>query len=106
MDLGHRSFCGLNAHKCDRNSVFKVMSLRVARGVYNPEKDRIHFYVAFKPALDPTAEERGVQASYPIDVALSVTETVELADLAFTLPNPCCNNSSLLFLQKTDSASV
>ena len=82
------------------------MSLRVARGVYNPEKDRIHFYVAFKPALDPTAEERGVQASYPIDVALSVTETGELADLAFTLPKPCCNDSSLLFLQKTDSASV
>jgi hypothetical protein len=82
------------------------MSLRVARGVYNPEKDRIHFYVAFKPALDPTAEERGAEASYPIDVALSVTETGELADLAFTLPQPCCNRDSLLFLQKTDSASV
>jgi hypothetical protein len=82
------------------------MSLRVARGVYNPEKGRFHFYVAFKPALDPTAEERGVERSFPIDVALSVTETGELADLAFELPEPCCSNDSLLFLTKTDSASV
>src|SRR5260370_22533597 len=82
------------------------MSVRIARGIYNPEKERIHFYVAFKPALDPTANERGDEASYPVDVALSVTETGELADLAFNLPKPCCNNKSLLFLQKTSSASI
>src|SRR5215831_11510847 len=82
------------------------MSLRVARGVYNPEKERFHYYVAFKPALDPTMEERGANASYKIDVALSVTETGELADLAFTLPKPCCNNKTLQFLSGTDSASV
>ena len=67
------------------------MSLRVARGVYNPEKDRFHYYVAFKPALDPTMEERGVEHRYPVDVAFSVTETGELADLAFSLPKPCCS---------------
>ena len=83
------------------------MSLRVARGTYNPEKGRFHFYVAFKPTLDPTAEQRGAEASLPIDVALSVTETGELADLAFALPKPCSSNKdSLMFLQKTDSASV
>ncbi len=47
------------------------MSLRIARGVYNPEKDRFHYYVAFKPALDPTLEERGVENRYPVDVAFS-----------------------------------
>lgn len=82
------------------------MSLRVARGVYNPEKDRFHYYVSFKPALDPTMEERGAQASFKVDVALSVTETGELADVAFTLPKNCCNEKSLLYLQKTDAASV
>lgn len=82
------------------------MSVRVARGIYNPEKERIHFYVAFKPALDPTADDRGAEASYPVDVALSVTETGELADIAFELPKPCCNTKSLMFLQTTDSASV
>jgi hypothetical protein len=82
------------------------MSLRIARGVYNPEKDRFHYYVAFKPALDPTLEERGVENRYAVDVAFSVTETGELADLAFNLPKPCCDQRSLLYLAKTDSASV
>ena len=82
------------------------MSLSVARGTFNPEKGRFHFYVAFKPTVDPTAEQRGVERSFPVDVALSVTETGELADLAFELPQPCKNKDSLLYLQKTDSASV
>src|SRR2546423_10168470 len=83
------------------------MSLRVARGTFNPEKGPLHFYVAFKPTLDPTAEQRGVEASFPIDVAVSVTETGELADLAFSLPKLCfTNKDSLMFLQRTDSASV
>jgi len=83
------------------------MSLTVARGTFNPEKGRFHFYVAFKPTVDPTAQQRGAERSFPVDVALSVTETGELADLAFELPQPCCKNKdSLLFLQKTDSASV
>jgi len=82
------------------------MSLWVARGTYNPEKGRFHFYVSFKPGLDPTAEERGVQVKFPVQVALSVTETGELADLAFELPQPCRNKDSVMFLQKTESASV
>jgi hypothetical protein len=82
------------------------MPLSVSRGTYNPEKGRFHFYVAFKPGLDPTAEERGVQSAFPVKVALSVTETGELADLSFELPQPCRNRDSVLFLQKTSSASV
>jgi hypothetical protein len=80
------------------------MALRVARGVYNPEKDRFHYYVAFKPSLDPTEEERGVDRSYPVDVALSVTETGELADLAFSLPQICRSRRSLEYLSRTHSA--
>lgn len=82
------------------------MPLNISRGVYNPEMDRYHFYVAFKPALDPAQEERGAQARYRIDVAVSFTENGELADLAFTLPKPCCNNNSVHFLSRTESASV
>ena len=82
------------------------MSLRVARGDYNPEKDRFQFYVAFKPALDPTRDERGADVRYKIDVALSVTETGELADLAFTLPKTCCNTKTLQYVSGTDSARV
>ena len=84
------------------------MSLRVARGVYNPEKERFHYYVAFKPTLDPTEEEqdRGVEHAYPVDVALSVTETGELADLAFTLPPKIGSRRSLEYLTRTHSASI
>ena len=82
------------------------MSLRIARGVYNPEKDRFHYYVSFKPTLDPTDEERGAEQRHPIDVALSVTETGELADLAFSLPQLCRGRRSLEYLSKTQSASM
>lgn len=94
------------SRECDKNLGLEYMSLSVARGTFNPEKGRFHFYVAFKPTVDPTADQRGVERSFPVDVALSVTETGELADLAFELPQPCKNKDSLLYLQKTDSASV
>src|SRR5437660_1188452 len=82
------------------------MSLRIARGVYNPEKERFHYYVSFKPTLDPTEEERGAEWSYSVGVALSVTETGELADLAFTLPQTLRGRRCLEYLARTSSASI
>jgi hypothetical protein len=82
------------------------MSLRVARGVYNPEKDRFHYYVSFKPTLDPTEEERPVEQSYSVEVALSVTETGELADLAFSLPLKLRDRRCLEYLSRTSSANL
>jgi len=85
---------------------FLVMSLRVARGVYNPEKERFHYYVSFKPSLDPTEEERGAEQRRAVEVAFSVTETGDLADLAFSLPPPCRGHRALEYLSRTHSASV
>jgi hypothetical protein len=82
------------------------MSLRVAQGVYNPEKERFHYYVSFKPSLDPTEEERGADQRYPVDVAISVTENGDLADLAFSLPELCRSRRSLEYLSRTHSASL
>jgi hypothetical protein len=82
------------------------MALRVARGVFNPEKDRFLFYVSFKPTLDPTTEERGVESSFLVDVALSVTETGELADVAFTLPEFCRGRRCLEYISRTHSANI
>ena len=82
------------------------MSLRVARGVYNPEKERFHYYVSFKPSLDPTEEERGADQRRAVEVAFSVTETGDLADLAFSLPPSCRGKRSLEYLGRTHSASV
>jgi hypothetical protein len=85
---------------------FPLMSLRVARGVYNPEKERFHYYVSFKPTLDPTEDERGVEGSHSVEVAISVTETGELADLAFSLPQTCRSRRSLEYLRHTHSATL
>src|SRR4051812_40278231 len=93
------------ASQCDNNSV-PIMSLRVARGVYNPEKQRFHFYVSFKPTLDPTDDERDVEGSHSVEVAISVTETGELADLAFSLPEHCRSPRSLEYLNRTHSATL
>lgn len=82
------------------------MSLRVAQGVYNPEKDRFHYYVSFKPTLDPTDEERGAAQRHPVAVAISVTEIGGLADLAFSLPEHCRSRRSLEYLSRTHSATV
>jgi len=82
------------------------MSLRVARGVYNPEKERFHYYVSFKPSLDPTEEERGAEQRRAVEVAFSVTETGDLADLAFSLPPPCRDKRALEYLSRTHSASL
>lgn len=82
------------------------MSLRVARGVFNPEKERFHFYVSFKPTLDPTEDERGVESSFHVEVAVSVSETGELADLAFALPESCRGRRCLDYISRTHSASV
>src|ERR1700738_1337250 len=94
-----------NSLQYDKKSL-PLMSLRVARGVYNPEKERFHYYVSFKPTLDPTAAERGVEGSHSVEVAISVTEIGELADLAFTLPEPCRSRRSLEYLNRTHSATL
>ncbi|HEX2329692.1 MAG TPA: hypothetical protein VHN74_13285 [Candidatus Angelobacter sp.] len=82
------------------------MSLRVARGVYNPEKEAFHYYIAFKPTLDPTTEDRNSESAFKVEVALSLTETGELADIAFTLPEHCRNRRALEYISRTHSASV
>ena len=63
-------------------------------------------YVSFKPTLDPTDDERDVEGSHSVDVAISVTETGELADLAFSLPEPCRSRRSLEYLNRTQSATL
>lgn len=82
------------------------MSLRVARGIYNPEKDAFHYYISFKPTLDPTSEDRGSESAFKVEVALSITETGELADISFSLPEHLRDRRSLEYITRTYSASV
>ena len=71
-----------------------------------PGKRTFHYYVSFKPTLDPTDDERDIEGSHSVEVAISVTETGELADVAFSLPELCRGRRSLEYLNRTHSATL
>lgn len=73
------------------------MSFRVERSQYDPQ-DGFLYYVAFKPNLEIETEE--VHARMPVEAAVSVSETGDLADLTFTLPKTCRNDQALTFIRK------
>ena len=47
-----------------------------------------------------------MEGSHSVEVAISVTETGELADVAFSLPEPCRSRRSLEYLNRTHSATL
>lgn len=73
------------------------MALRVERTEYDPESGYL-YYVFFNPHWELQADE--VKQRVPLEVAVSLTETGELADVSFTLPKPCRGPQALSFLQR------
>jgi hypothetical protein len=73
------------------------MSVRVERTDYDPEAGYL-YYVFFNPHWELEAEE--VKQRVPLEVAVSLTETGELADVSFTLPKPCRNQQALSFIDR------
>lgn len=73
------------------------MGFRVERSDYDPN-DGFLYYVSFKPNLE--VEKDDVHARLPVEAAVSVSETGELADLTFVLPKPCRNNLALHFIRQ------
>lgn len=73
------------------------MALRVERTDYDPESGYL-YYVFFNPHWELEADE--VKQRVPLEVAVSLTETGELADVSFTLPKPCRNPQALSFMQR------
>ncbi len=60
------------------------------------------YYVSFKPhALDDV----GDYARVPVDVALSVCENGDLADMTFEVPKYCRTDRALAFIQQQEEAS-
>ena len=71
------------------------MSIRVERAAYDPENGFL-YYVVFKPTLKIGVDE--VQAREDIMVAISLTETEDLADLSFVVPKPLRSAQALSFI--------
>jgi hypothetical protein len=73
------------------------MSLRIERTEYDPETGYL-YYVFFNPLWELEADE--VKQRVPLEVAVSLTETGQIADVSFTLPKPCRNPQALSFIHR------
>ena len=79
------------------------MSMRVNKADYNQE-DGFLYYVTFKPNMELGDET--VSVRIPISAAVSLSETGDLADLAFTIPKQYRNNTAITFIRKDGSANL
>ncbi len=61
-----------------------LMSIRVERSEVNPEDGRCQYYVSLQPHVK--RDDADVHSRIPVEVALSVSETGDLADLSFEIP--------------------
>ncbi len=65
--------------------------------------DGFRYYVSFKPNA---FEHDDAHQRVPIEVALSVSETGDLADMTFELPKYCRNDQALAYIQRQQEAQV
>ena len=74
------------------------MPIQVERSNFDPEDGRYQYYVAFKS--NTNREDAQVHHRVPIEVAVSVSETGELADLSFEVPKKYRNEAALTFITR------
>ena len=77
------------------------MMFRIEQSAFDPDTGFL-YYVAFKPNMEIGAEE--IFATMPVQVGISLSETSELASLAFDIPKQCRNPQALSFICKDDVA--
>jgi|SRR6516225_7946791 hypothetical protein len=71
------------------------MAFQVDRSSFDPESG-FEYYICFKPESQVEGDE--VRSRISLDVAVSVTETGDVADLSFMLPKVCRNDFALSYL--------
>lgn len=79
-----------------------AMPIVIQRMVFEPEVGKFQYRVQFKPGL----EEEEISSTIPLEVAFSLSETGELADVSFMMPKTIRNEQALAFLRKQESAKV
>jgi hypothetical protein len=62
------------------------MALQIQRGDFDPQRGRYRYFVCFTRS---GVDDDEVRARLPVELALSVSETGEVADLSFQLPKAC-----------------
>lgn len=63
-----------------------VMPIQIERGDFDVQRGRYRYFVCF---TRNGVDDDQVRARLPVDLALSVSETGEVADLSFQLPKSC-----------------
>lgn len=79
------------------------MAPKIERTEYDPESGYL-YYVFFNPHWELEADE--VKQRVPLEVAVSLTETGDLADVTFTVPKPCRNQQALSFIHRDQSVGL
>jgi hypothetical protein len=74
------------------------MSIRVERSNFDVAEGRCQYHVMLKPHT--SKEEVSVETRVPVEVALSVSENGDLADVSFVVPKKYRSEQALAFLKK------
>jgi hypothetical protein len=77
------------------------MSIRVDRGDFDSRNGRFRYFVNF---AEGETDTENVHHRVPVEVAVSVSENGELADVAFQLPKVCRTDTALALLRNEPSA--
>ena len=77
------------------------MSINVKRGTFDPEDGSFQNELQFKQVVD----DDEIQSSVAVEVAFSVSENGELADITFMVPKSVRNDQAMKFLRQEQNAS-
>lgn len=78
------------------------MAFQVDRSPFDPDSG-FEYYICFKPESQVEGDE--VRSRISLEVAVSVTETGDIADLSFMLPKVCRNDYSMSYLIRDPAVS-
>jgi uncharacterized protein YuzE len=78
------------------------MAFQVDRSAFDPDSG-FEYYICFKPASQVNGDE--VTARISVEVAVSVSETGDIADLSFVVPKACRNDYALTYIKKDPTAT-
>ncbi len=78
------------------------MCIQVERSSFDPAVG-FQYYLYFKPHMDEDGSD--VRQRIPVEVAVSVSETGDLADCTFELPKPLRTDDAISFLRIQDGVN-
>jgi hypothetical protein len=78
------------------------MAFQVDRSPFDPESG-FEYYICFKPESQVEGDE--VRSRISLEIAVSVTETGDVADLSFMVPKVCRSNFAMSYLLRDSSVS-